>query len=80
MDFASFKEWLIAEKGITVRTASDIPSRLRRIVKLLGTSTIDSDTYTALKGNLAYKQYSVTVRSQMKRAITLYLEYVATKQ
>ena len=80
MDFANFKEWLITEKGVTVRAASDIPSRLRRIVKLLEATTIDGDTYAILKSNPMYKQYSVTVRSQMKRAITLYLEFVATKQ
>ena len=79
MDFVAFKTWLIDYKGMTTRAASDVPSRLRRITKLLDCVDVDNTTYANLKRNSTYQEYSVTVRSQMKRALTLYLEFEATK-
>lgn len=72
-----FVSWLIASQHFTQRTASDTASRVRRAEKLCHINSIPDSYYLfQLEQNGDYKEFSVGVKSQIKRAITLYGEYL----
>jgi|GEM_PF-3302427 len=72
-----FGNWLCKSKGFGVRSAKDANSRLKRTKNF-----IDYEKYKeanlaihALEANNEYKNLSVFVQSQLKRALTLYFQY-----
>lgn len=69
--------WLVKEKGFGKKSSSDIVSRVKRA---LCEFEIETDDYVQnilykLEQNKNFKLLSVSVRSQIKRAIKLYKEY-----
>ena len=70
-----FKEWLMKEKGFTNESARDVVSRIKRIKALLNISEISTNTLKTLNENQVFLNCSTSVRSQLRRAITLYNEY-----
>lgn len=70
-----FDQWLISEKGYSKRSSRDAVYRLKRICRILGTSEIPHDAVSLLENNSYYKELSVYVRSQLKRASHLFEEY-----
>lgn len=69
------KEWLINEKKYTNRSASDVNSRIQRIKRLLNTEVIDKTTESKLNDNKDFLKLSCSVKSQLRIAIRIFLEF-----
>ncbi|HVI42326.1 MAG TPA: hypothetical protein VM577_16860, partial [Anaerovoracaceae bacterium] len=76
-----FLSWLISVKQFSQRTASDTFSRVKRADKLYQINGIP-DTYYIyqLEQHNDFKSLSVDVRSQIKRATTLFSDYLQSAQ
>lgn len=74
-----FKEWLSANKNYSSRTVGDIVSRTQRAFNLHAPKdgVIDEYYIFELEHSSNYVALSNSVKSQIKRAIMLYEEYVA---
>ena len=69
-----FKNWLIANTSYTSSVISDTVSRAKRADKILEWS--DDDVYQFRLEQLEeYKKLSISVRSQIKKAVKLYSEF-----
>jgi hypothetical protein len=75
MNTVSFLEWLKNEKSMSVRSAKDVVSRCGRVIRMLGTEEINSDTGHLLVENKGFLSSSMFIKSQLKRAVSLYLEF-----
>ncbi len=74
-----FEEWLISEKKYTSRSAKDVVSRCKRAEKILPCVSVPDAFYLfTLDQQDEFKELSVSVRSQMKRALALKYEYLST--
>ncbi len=62
------------------RSAKDVFSRCGHIEKILGVSAFDGGTMALLTDSTEFKESSVYVRPQLKRALTLQLEYMHTQE
>lgn len=73
----AFVNWLIEEQNFTQRSASDTLSRVRRADKIRHLSGISNDYYCyLLQQENEYIELSGSVRSQMKRALSLYDAFI----
>lgn len=73
----SFVSWLVEVQKFTPRTASDTLSRVRRADKIHRLDGTPNDYYCyLLQQEDEYAALSVSVRSQMKRALSLYNTFV----
>lgn len=73
----SFVKWLVEVKKFTPRSASDTLSRIRRADKICHLNGAPTDYYCfLLQKEEAYIELSVSVRSQMKRALELYNSFI----
>ena len=79
VDYSPFLEWLRQTQAMTERTQRDIVSRLKR-ADALCTILSEPEAYYIflLEQTDAYKALTPTVRSQLKRAVTLYADYLKT--
>lgn len=75
MNYQEFLLWLVNERKMALRSAKDVVSRLKRVTNILGTDVIDDATSTNLSNSDEFKQYSMFIKSQLRRSIALYLEY-----
>lgn len=75
MDWVTFKQWLQDEKNMSVRSATDVVSRCKRINRLTGEDGISNNTVSVLTEMKSYANMSSFIKSQLKRAATLYLEF-----
>lgn len=75
MDYIVFKQWLQDEKKLSYRSASDVISRCKRINKLMQNDCIDEKTVSLLVEASDYDNMSAYIKSQLKRAVALYLEF-----
>ena len=71
----SFEEWLIMEKTYSIKAARDVESRMKRVKSLIEKSEIDLDAIKELETKGAFNVLSVSVKSQLRRAVRLYCEY-----
>lgn len=73
----SFVEWLINVQNFTPRTASDTLSRVRRADRICRLDGIPNDFYFySLQQKVEYVELSASVRSQIKRALSLYNYFI----
>ena len=73
----NFMGWLIAVQKLTSRTASDMASRVSRANKICAISTIPDSLYLyKLQQSDEFNNCSASVRSQIKRAVVLYTNYL----
>lgn len=73
----SFVDWLIKSQNYSQRSASDTLSRIRRADKICHLDGAPDDFYCyALQQTNEYNALSVSVRSQIKRALTLYNSFI----
>lgn len=79
MEYIEFQSWLENNKGMGFHSAKDVVSRTKRVLKTIGKAQIDDETMNQLLSSCVFNGYSISVKSQLKRAVTLYLEYVACK-
>jgi DNA (cytosine-5)-methyltransferase 1 len=75
--YTNFLEWLKTEKTLTDDSASDVISRVKRSKTIM---EIDVPMETELllfhfSGKPEFKTLTLTVRSQLKRAVRLYREF-----
>ena len=75
MSYENFKEWLISNKSMGIRSAKDVISRCKRIQRILNTDGFDLSTLELLVKSDEYVNSSTFIRAQLKRAVTLALEY-----
>lgn len=79
MDNTLFVEWLENERNMSTRSARDVSSRLKRASDIIGKQKIDSDSLEELNNDPAFAEKSIFVKSQLRRSITLYLEYSSAR-
>lgn len=73
--YQDFKSWLENNTDYSKRTISNTVSRLRRADTIL--PWFDDEVYIfRLVQSEQYKALSVTVRSQIKKAVKLYFEFI----
>ena len=72
-----YSEWLENEKGLSHKVSHDVNSRLKRVYQILSTDDIDDKTISLLETNEHFRSLSMTVKSQLRRSVRLYLEYKA---
>lgn len=75
MDYIVFKQWLQDEKNLSIRSASDVVSRCKRVNRITKKDSIDDNTVTTLMSMDSYDGMSPSIKSQLKRAATLYVEF-----
>ena len=63
------------EKNMSNRSAKDVISRTKRVGKIIASQNITGKTLEELQSNPDYLRLSVFVKSQLKRATMLFLEY-----
>ena len=79
MDTVKFLEWLSAEKSMGARSAKDVVSRCGRVSRLLETGELGENAIILLKENDEFQNSSTFIRSQLKRAVSLYMEFQETQ-
>ncbi len=70
-----FREWLMKEKQYSERASRDVQSRIKRALILAGENEISVDTLSKVESNLEFKGLSMSVKSQIRRAVKFYQEY-----
>ena len=75
MDYVVFKQWLQDEKNMSSRSATDVVSRCKRINRMTEEYDINDNTVSVLIEMESYDNMSSYIKSQLKRAATLYLEF-----
>ena len=71
-----FNEWLINEKKLTSKSARDVVSRYVRVSSMLGSEPKSIQEIDYLADNDLFIECTKTVKSQLRRAIRLYIEYL----
>lgn len=73
----TFEEWLISSKNYSVRSAHDVISRCKRAEKILPFEGIPDSYYIfTLEQQQAFRDLSVSIKSQIKRTLCLRAEYL----
>lgn len=75
MNYQEFLAWLETERKMSKRSAKDVVSRLKRVVGLLGSDTLDSTSVSKLNEVAAFDECTMFIKSQLRRSVALYLEY-----
>ena len=70
-----FNDWLIKEKNFTTKAAHDTLSRVKRVQKLINRDSIPENALDLLESSVEFKGLSMCVKSQLRRASKLFLEY-----
>ena len=76
MNYQEFLAWLETERQMSKRSAKDVVSRLKRVVGLLGSDTLDSTSVSKLNEVAAFDECTMFIKSQLRRSVALYLEYL----
>ena len=79
MNHQSFHIWLTKEKNMQERSASDVVSRLNRATVMLGGKDINKDAVQLLNQVPNFCRCTMSIKSQLRRAVILYMEYYAKK-
>lgn len=80
MDYNSFLDWLTTEKGMSSRSAHDVVSRCKRILKMMCQDSIYSVSREQLLASEAFQNCSMFIKSQLKRTLILSQEYVSSQE
>ena len=75
MDTNRFVEWLTTAKAMGARSAKDVVSRCGRVSRMLSIEEINEKVISSLIENSDFQNSSTFVKSQLKRAVSLYLEF-----
>lgn len=76
MNVQGFVDWLIQEKKMKQRSAKDVVSRYGRVCRMLQKDSLDPQFLVQLEACNQYQQSSAFIKSQLKRAGSLYLEFL----
>lgn len=79
--FNELRDWLIVTKDMTQDSAKDVLSRLNRTLSMTAIVASDEvvDVVYRLSKNSTYDELSPSVKSQIKRAVSLYFEFVSQR-
>lgn len=74
----SFIDWLINTKGLKIRSAKDVCSRFKRASKIMriNPNLEYVDIIYFLSKEKEFQSLPYTVKSQLKRSILLFIEYM----
>lgn len=74
---AAFRDWLYKEQNLQDRSVADVCSRLKRLsgIVQLDAMKTEAQLHATLIQSPAYAAVGGTVRSQLKRAGNLYIEF-----
>ncbi len=75
MKYLKFSLWLVNEKSLGDKSARDVISRLRRISSILNKEDLRMISPKELEATDSFQNCSMSVKSQLKRALTLYNEF-----
>lgn len=79
MNTLEFKQWLIENTDYSKRVVSDLQSRLNRANRML--PVYNNELYLfELERVEDFKQLSCTVRSQLRKAVRLYIDYMKSTE
>lgn len=70
-----FKKWQEEYKQITHKVAMDNSSRVKRALDMLDTDNITQSCLANLEMNDRFKNLSPSVKSQIRKAVRLYIEF-----
>ena len=70
-----FLVWLMTAKHFSQRSAGDVVSRSKRVAKMLSVARLTAFDESDLTGCRSFGRLSYTVKSQLKRAARLAVEY-----
>lgn len=70
-----FLDWLYFEKGYTEKTSKDIQSRIKRVLSITGEERVSANTLKKLEESKVFNTISYSIRSQLRKAIKLNIEY-----
>ena len=79
-DLDSFREWLISTKSYQKRVAKDILSRLKRANGFIDLSNPSDYSIFCLDKNSDFNVLGVSVKSQIRKSIKLFIEYIEVKK
>ncbi|MCH5337337.1 MAG: hypothetical protein J1E03_01015 [Acetatifactor sp.] len=79
MDISDFKQWLISNTAYSSRVIGNIISRLNRADRIHPVRPEEIYLFE-LEHVDKFKNLSVTVRSQLRKAVKLYLEFEKTQE
>ncbi len=72
-----FHRWLREDKGLSERTCNDVVSRLKRAAKIMPLHEVETGDYLVhLSQDDSFISLSASVRSQIRRSVTLLKEYL----
>ncbi len=76
----SFLDWLVEEKGFKHKSAKDVCSRYKRVLKIMDIDPKADclDTLFFLSKKDAFRSLPYTVKSQIKRSVQLFHEFHQT--
>ena len=76
LNFDKFKKWLVDTKQYSSRTISDVISRLKRANTILPIPVNIEPIYLFnLDNDISFVSLSVNVKSQIRKAVSLYIDY-----
>lgn len=70
-----FEDWLVTVKGYSRKASHDVLSRQKRVLNILGTKHLDLETLPILERNSEFLSLTMSVKSQLRRAVRLSLEF-----
>jgi hypothetical protein len=76
MDTHNFLIWLMRDKKMSERAAKDVLSRCGRVCRILNIDQLDDMTLLELQETREFQKSSAFVKPQLKRAVTLHLEFM----
>lgn len=79
MNTEKFANWLVEEKGFSNKVSRDTLSRLRRVLNISGETEVSKKTISLAEKNEGFIAMSIFVKSQLRRAVNLALEFMAIK-
>jgi DNA (cytosine-5)-methyltransferase 1 len=81
VDYNKFLLWIGRTQSFSEKTTRDIVSRLKRVESICSLPfTPDAYYLFQLEQSSGFKELATDVRSQMKRAVTLYFDYRSTER
>ena len=76
MDTQKLLAWLMDDKKMSKRAAKDGLSRCGRVYRILGVDYLDDSSLMKLQETQEFQESSMFVKSQLKRTVTLCLEFM----
>lgn len=71
-----FEKWLYENQLLKLKSSRDVCSRLKRVMNILNIEEINEHTIQKLNTNDDFNTFSASVKSQLRRAVKLYLKFV----